>query len=292
MITPPIGFSFMRCVSLRRTFRTGRFAQGMTKARFRVFLPQAKPSEKCVSVVAQTGIGRQLFDFMDISSTQHHVVSFQSFLELFHDVGHVTPPSLFTETCETVNPNVILVSPPFLVGKVRQLHGFDDAIHNHGRAETSAQTKKKHPPPFVTSERLHSSVVDNLDGAAERLDEVESYPAPAEIVRLVQRASVDHGSRIANRDHIVFPALYNLRHIPHHCARGHGWAGGNLALLALSGCQNLDVRSPNVKHQDFGSSPFSDRVHALFSKWPPNSNRMAESNLSAKSASPREVNLS
>src|SRR5579863_2828076 len=171
----------------------------MTKPRFVVFLPQAKPSHKRVSVVAQSSVRRQLLDLMDISSTQHHVVCFQSFLELFHDVGHVTPPPLFTEACETANPNVILVTPPFLVGKVCQLHWFDDAINDHGRAETSAQTKKKHPPAFVTSKRLHDSIIDNLDGTFERLGEVESYPAAAEIIRLAQGLSVNHRSRIADR---------------------------------------------------------------------------------------------
>src|SRR5262249_25565330 len=34
------------------------------------------------------------------------------------------------------------------------------------------------------------------------------------------------------------------------------------------------------------------RIYARFSRWPPNSNRMAESSLSAKSASPRELKRS
>src|ERR1017187_3941298 len=172
---------------------------------------------------------------------------------------------------------------------MRQLHRLEGAVRDHGRPEPGAETEKKHPSSLIASERLHGGVIDEFDGVPERLGEIKPHPASAEIVRFAQRMVVNHGSRVAYRDDVVIPVLGDSLYIPDHPAGGHGWAGGNLALLGLSGGQQLDVSAANIDHQNSASFP-GGVFHDSFSTCPPNSYRMAESSLSAKVSSPLDAN--
>ena len=53
-------------------------------------------------------------------------------------------------------------------------------------------------PPLVASERLHGSIIDNLDRTPECLAEVKPDPAGSQVVGLEEGTSMDHGPWIAD----------------------------------------------------------------------------------------------
>ena len=81
----------------------------------------------------------------------------------------------------------------------------------------------------------------------------------------MEGASVDHRAWIADRDEAIFPILGDALHISHHFAGGHLGAGWNLALLAMSGCQHLDV-SPSYVDYENRSTALGGRSHDFFSR--------------------------
>ena len=77
---------------------------------------------------------------------------------------------------QSAQANVILVGS-FPVGKVGQLHRFNDTIHNHGRAEPCSKAKKEHLSSAVAPYRLHGGVIDDLHWTAKCTREIEPNPA-------------------------------------------------------------------------------------------------------------------
>ena len=65
-----------------------------------------------------------------------------------------------------------------------QFHRLDDAIHNHGGAETSPQAEEKQFPALIASQRLHSRIIDELQRAPERLSKVKPDPPSREVMRV------------------------------------------------------------------------------------------------------------
>src|SRR2546427_3067885 len=124
----------------------------------------------------------------------------------------MTSPFLLSQPLQPPDTNVVLVSPPILVGEVCQLHPVND----HGRPEPGTEAQEEHPAPFVAPERLHGRVIDNFDRTAECLAEIKSNPAAAEIVGFTHRTSVDHRSRITDRDYVILPILHDTLYISHH----------------------------------------------------------------------------
>ena len=64
---------------------------GIAPARF---LPQAKSSYEGIGVVARSAPWRELLQFLDVASSQNHVLGFQSGHEAGYHVRHVLPPFL------------------------------------------------------------------------------------------------------------------------------------------------------------------------------------------------------
>jgi hypothetical protein len=48
-----------------------------------------------------------------------------------------------------------------------QLHGLDDAGHNHGGTQTRSQAQEKHLAALVAPEGLHGGIIDDLHRAPE-----------------------------------------------------------------------------------------------------------------------------
>lgn len=70
--------------------------------------------------------------------------------------------------------------------------GEFDSLLNHGRTKPCSQAKKQHPATVITAQRLHRSVIDNLDGASKRTLETKPHPAFAKMVWLMQNVSMNH----------------------------------------------------------------------------------------------------
>ena len=63
-----------------------------------------------------------------------------------------------------------------------ELHGFYDAVDDHGGTETGAQTQEEHLTPFVTSQSLHGGVIDHFDWTLEGGFEIEPGPPASEVI--------------------------------------------------------------------------------------------------------------
>ena len=105
-----------------------------------------------------------------------------------------------SQAFEPVQAEIVFVGL-LLVREVRQLHGLQNTVHNHGGPQPGPQPQKEHASSVVTSQCLHGGVVDNLDGAPERSAEIESNPAATEIVRFAQGSPVNYGPWIPSRPH-------------------------------------------------------------------------------------------
>src|SRR4030095_11103593 len=103
------------------------------------FLPQAKSSKKCVGIVACAATCRRLFKLPDVVYAEHHGVGFEGNNPALDDVSDNTPQSFLAMLLQSANPNVILKGGLF-VRQVSQLHGLDDAIHNHRGSKASSQS--------------------------------------------------------------------------------------------------------------------------------------------------------
>src|SRR6266581_1872128 len=190
--------------------------QTLAKPTLGLCFPQAKAPDKRVLVVAQASIRRQLFEVLGIASSKHHVFDFESVLEPFDDVGYMAAPILFSEPLQTAKTNIVLVSLPMFIRKMRQFHRLQDSIDDHRGAQPGAEAQKEHPSPLVTSEGLHGSIIGNLDRTTECLAEIKPNPAGAHIVWLAKGTSMDHGTGISDRNAVILPVPGDALHIPHH----------------------------------------------------------------------------
>ena len=148
---------------------------------------------------------------------------------------------------------------------------------------------KPHMPNGVCQDLALSGRACQANWTPECLAEIKFDPAAAQVVWLVEGASMDYRPWITDRDEPIRPIFGDTLHIPHHFTGGHVGAGGNLALLASSRCQHLDMCASHIDHEN-RIGALGRRSNDFFSIWPPNPNRIAESNLFPKSSSPLDVN--
>ena len=134
-------------------------------------------------------------------------------------------PLLFTQPFESRQTNVIFISPAMFVGQMRQLQRFEHAIHNQGRTESRAETKKEHSTAAITAQRLHRRIVDDFHLTMQRPLEVKADPPRSKIVRLAHWPAMHDRPRIANRNHVILPAGCCTANRFDHFLRGHFRAG-------------------------------------------------------------------
>src|SRR3974377_1738086 len=103
-----------------------------------------------------------------VASAKHDVVSLQRGLQLGDNLHDGFLPLLFPPALEACSSAVVFKCLAALVGKVGEFHGFQDAVHNERGAKASAQAQEQHAATAVAAERLHGSVVDDLDRTTER----------------------------------------------------------------------------------------------------------------------------
>src|SRR5277367_2537467 len=128
------------------------------------FLPEAKPSEKRVGIIARAAAGWKDFQSFDISTTKHHLVGLDGRSQSLNDIDHITPPFRFAVLFQSTNADVILESG-ILVRQVAQLHWLHQATHDKGRTKSRAKTEKQHFAAPITAQGLHGRVVHDFDRA-------------------------------------------------------------------------------------------------------------------------------
>ena len=66
-----------------------------------------------------------------------------------------------------------------------ELHGFHDAVHDHGGTETGPKPEEEHLSTLVAPQSLHRGIVHDFDGTLERGFKVEPCPPASEVMRSV-----------------------------------------------------------------------------------------------------------
>src|SRR5215510_10111647 len=77
-------------------------------------LPQTEPSQERIGVVARSATWREFLQFLDVSSSQNHVLRCQSGHEARYDVRHVLTPFLFAQPIVAADPNIVFEGAPFV----------------------------------------------------------------------------------------------------------------------------------------------------------------------------------
>ena len=135
------------------------------------------------------------------------------------------PPFLFAQPFESADADIIFEGA-FFVRQMAKLHGFHDAVHDHGGTETGPKPRKSIFPPLVAPESLHRGVVHDFDRTLKRGFEVESYPPASEVMRFRKRSIVDDRPGIADRYCVILPIAGELLDTGDHLfgsQRGPGW---------------------------------------------------------------------
>src|SRR5260221_5102655 len=103
--------------------------------------PQLEAALEGVLVVAESGVGRELLQLSGIAAADHHVVWLEGGGEALDGRRHLAPPLLCSEPGQRGAAEILLEGLAALVGKVRQLHGLDDAVDDHGGAQSGTEAE-------------------------------------------------------------------------------------------------------------------------------------------------------
>src|SRR5208337_1222299 len=136
-----------------------------------VLLPQAEAAEEGIAIAAEAGTRGIALQFFAVATAEDHVIGFQSALQFFDDPGNMLAPFIFAQVFNATQAEIVFVGFALTVKQVRQFHGLKNAVHNHRRAKTRAQTEKQHGAALVTPQGLHRGIVDDFDGAPKGFGE-------------------------------------------------------------------------------------------------------------------------
>src|SRR6266540_4393307 len=211
-------------------------------------LPEAKSADERIGFVTFAATRRKLFQVVDVATAEHHVFGQEGRDQARDHVRDILAPFLLAVPLQSATADIVLVGC-FPVGKMAKLHGLDDAVHDQGRTKTGSQTEEEHFSTLVGTQCLHGCIVDNLDRAAECGAIVEADPAPAQIVGLRYRPSMEDRPRIAHRHYVVLPTLSQRLGPADHLFGGERWPGRKLPVILLSGGEYLDVRPAHVDNE-------------------------------------------
>src|SRR5262245_33578101 len=84
-------YSFLRKSPIR-TQSLGFRLSAISFRSWRFFLPKPKPSQERIGVVARPATGRQLFQFLHVTSPQDHIVGFEGGDQEGYYVRHIFAP--------------------------------------------------------------------------------------------------------------------------------------------------------------------------------------------------------
>src|SRR5215471_2825986 len=158
------------------------------------------------------------------------------------------PPFLYTQTRESAGPNVIFEGVLF-VRQMTKLHGFYNAVDDHGGTETGAQTQEEHLSTFVAPQSLHSGIIDDFNGTHKRGFEVEPGPPASEVIRIREQSISDDQPGIADRYRVILPVPGELLDARDHLFGSQLGTGWKFPGLFLSGGEDLHVGSAYINNK-------------------------------------------
>src|SRR5918996_3480998 len=129
----------------------------------RVGLPEADAAEEGVSIVPKLDPFRQLIQSLRAAAAENDIIGNQRFLQQHDGTKDFASPSLFAELFQTRLAEIILDDVFVIIGQIPELEWKHVVFPDQGRTQSSAQSKKQHPPAAVTAERLQRRVIDNAD---------------------------------------------------------------------------------------------------------------------------------
>src|SRR5262249_37296980 len=106
--------------------------------------PQPEAAEESILVVSEARLRRKLVDWLGITAPEHYVVGLECRKEKPDDLVHGLVPPLLPEPLATGLADVVLVRALLLVREMPELHGLDDPVDDHRRAEPGAEPEKEH----------------------------------------------------------------------------------------------------------------------------------------------------
>src|SRR6476619_5800442 len=128
----------------------------------RCFFPEPNSAQKCVGVVAGPTAVRQLFLVLDPATTEHDVVGMNPLNEERDNLVHMLPPFFFAQPFARVDSNIVFKSSALFVLEVRNFSRFSNAVDDNCSSQPGSKPEKQHLPALITSESLHSCIVDKL----------------------------------------------------------------------------------------------------------------------------------
>ncbi len=191
---------------------------------------------------------REVIEFLDIATADHHVVRIDRRDELIHDFEHGVSPTVEPVPLESGLARVVLEA---LVpkGHMPEFKRLKLPVLHHGRSEARPKAEKEHATAVVTPEGLHGGVIEHANRAPECGLKVESDPASTEIRWIEQRSPTHHRRWVPDGDAVPGPVGAGFLHRLDHDLRGEMEAGLDLPPLLLALIQDLEVRTTNVDDQ-------------------------------------------
>src|SRR5262245_44757744 len=116
-----------------------------------------------------------------------------------------------------------------------EFHRFDDAIHDHGGAQSGSEPQEQHLAPLVTSQGLHRGIIDKLHWPLEGSREIETNPTGSKIVRLTDRSPSKNRAWVTNGYRIVLPIRRKFPHLGNHSFGSQRGSGIELPMRSLAG---------------------------------------------------------
>src|ERR1700720_4309567 len=102
-------------------------------------MPQAKSTEERKVIAAEARVLRQPLQFARIAAADDYIIGLERGAELRHDFIDDAAPFLDAQSLEAARADPLLVSAPLFVAQVRKFHGRNDAIDDHGGAESGSK---------------------------------------------------------------------------------------------------------------------------------------------------------
>jgi hypothetical protein len=85
---------------------------------------------------------RELLDAPRVAAAENDIVGHQGQTQASHDVINSLSPFLFAHSFQPAQSHVIVESPLFPIGEMRQLQRNHGLADDHRRAQTGSQPKK------------------------------------------------------------------------------------------------------------------------------------------------------
>src|ERR1700693_5516381 len=127
-----------------------------------------------------------------------------------------------------------------------EFHRCNDPIDDHRGTKARAEADKQHPAPFVTADRLHRRVIQDVGRPAEGLAKIKSNPTAPKIVRLRNYFAVQYYAWISDGNRIVSPVPGKLMYMSDHLTGRKIHSRFELPHLATAENTHLHVTSADV----------------------------------------------